>query len=211
MPDESTQPQPTPSRVVVHSTETISDEHFLFERIQLQNETFAGGMSRTLTREVLRSGKVVVILLYDPFADRILLTQQFRIGACLNGIANPWLLECVAGMVDQDEASEAAARREVKEETGCEVRDLQLIGEYLTSPGITDELSALYVARFDVATAGGVHGLAAEAEDIRTQLLSREQASAAAANGSVRNVMTQIALLWFQLHGAEVQRSWLEG
>lgn len=210
MPD-SAPPPPTPSRVTVHSTEVVSDEHFLFQRLKLQNETFAGVMSRVLTREVLRSGKVVVILLYDPVADRILLTQQFRIGAYLNDLANPWLLECVAGMVDQGEASEAAARREVMEETGCEAQDLQLIGEYLTSPGITDEYCALYLARVDSTKAGGVHGLADEAEDIRSRILSPREAFAATADGRVRNAMTQIALLWFQLHGEAVKEGWLRG
>ncbi len=211
MPDPFASPKRAPSRVALHSTETLSDEHFLFERLVLQNETFDGSMSRILTREVLRSGKVVVILLYDPVADRLLLTQQFRIGAYLNQLSNPWLFECVAGMVDKGEASDAAARREVLEETGRDVRDLELIGEYLTSPGITDEFAALYLARVDMTTAGGVHGLAGEAEDIRTHILTREDAVAASADGSVRNAMTQIALLWFQLHGVEVKKKWLDG
>ncbi len=111
-------------------------------------------------------------------------------------------------MVDQGEGAEAAARREVSEETGCEVQELELIGEYMTSPGITDEYVSLFVARVDAARAGGVHGLASEAEDIRTFVLTAEDGVAASKDGRVRNAMSQIALLWFALNGKDLRQRW---
>ena len=99
-----------------------------------------GKMSRPVTREVLRSGRSIAILLYDPKADGLLFTEQFRVGALLNQLHSSRLVECPAGMVADDEDAESAARRETEEETGCDLLGLDKMGEYLTSPGVTDEL-----------------------------------------------------------------------
>ena len=46
----------------------------------------------------------------------------------------PWLLECVAGVMEPGETPEALARREALEEAGCIVTDLVPIATFLTSP-----------------------------------------------------------------------------
>ena len=199
----------TPSRVTQQSTDVLSDGHLRLERIRVQNETFAGQMARPVTREVLRFGRSVTVLLYDPVANKFVLTEQFRIGAYLNKLSSCWLLECVAGMIDAGETPEAAARREVQEETSCPVRDLEWIGDYLTSPGITDELTTLYIGRVDVDNAGGVHGLASEGEEILTRILTLDEALGAADKGGLVDVTAQLALLWFARHGEALRERWL--
>jgi ADP-ribose pyrophosphatase len=89
------------------------------------------------------------------------------------------------------------------------VQHLQRIGQYLTSPGITDEIITIYVAAADARRAGGVHGLASEAEDIKTQIVKREEGLAKADRGEVLNIVTQVALLWFARHGAELRQRWI--
>lgn len=199
----------TPTQVDQQNTEVLSDGHFRLERIALRTETFTGEMSKPAKREVLRSGQSVAVLLFDPAADKLILTQQFRIGAHLNQFPQPWLIECVAGMVDEGESPEIAARREVEEETGCEVRQLEPIGKYLTSPGITDELAFLYVGLVDSSRAGGTHGKASEGEDIRTLILTTEEALAAADRGDILNIVAQLALLWFARNGHDLRERWL--
>lgn len=201
--------QSAPDRVDHQNTEVLSDGHFRLERLTLRSETFAGEMSQTVKREVLRSGRSVAVLLYDPAANKLMMTQQFRIGAYLNKLPSDWLIECVAGMVDEGEAPETAARREVQEETGCEVRRLELIGKYLTSPGITDELAFVYIGLAEAGPAGGVHGKASEAEDIRTLVFTPDEALAAADRGDVVNVVAQLALLWFARNGDALRDRWL--
>jgi ADP-ribose pyrophosphatase len=166
-------------------------------------------MSKQVKREVLRSGAAVAVLLYDAQADSVILIEQFRVGAYLNGLPERWILECVAGMVDEGETPEAAARREAEEETGCKITSVERIGQYLTSPGITDEIVTIFVARADAAHAGGVHGLASEAEDIQTRILKREEALAKADRGEVVNIVTQVALLWFARHGEALRQRWI--
>ncbi len=201
--------QSAPDRVDQQLTEVLSDGHFRLERLTLRNGTFAGQMSKPVKREVLRSGRSVAVLLFDPTANKLILTQQFRVGAYLNNLPSDWLIECVAGMVDEGETPETAARREVQEETGCEIRHLELIGRYLTSPGITDELAFLYVGLADAGRAGGIHGKPSEAEDIRTLVFTRDEALAAADRGDIVNVVAQLALLWFAANGEALRKRWL--
>jgi ADP-ribose pyrophosphatase len=198
-----------PREIECQKIEILADAHFRYEQLTLRTETFAGKLSPPFKREVLRSGRAVVVLLYDPAAQQLILIEQFRVGAYVNDLPSAWILECVAGMVDEGETSEAAARREVKEETGCEVGKMEFIGAYLSTPGLSDELVSIYVGEVDAARAGGVHGHAGEGEDIRTIIFSVDEALAACDHGAVVNLMAQAALLWFARHGDALRQRWL--
>jgi ADP-ribose diphosphatase len=198
-----------PSEVELLNTEVLADRHFRYELLTLRTETFAGKLSQPFKREALRSGTAVAVLLYDPAAHQLILIEQFRIAAYLNDLPSAWILECVAGMVDPGETREAAARREAKEETGCEVKRMEYAGAYLSSPGISDEMVTIYVGEVDAARAGGVHGHVGEGEDIRTVVFSVNEALAAMDRGAVVNVMAQVALLWFARHGDALRQRWL--
>ncbi len=198
-----------PSEIECQNTELMADGHFRYELLTLRTETFAGKLSQPFKREVLRSGRAVAVLLYDPAAHRLILIEQFRVGAYLNHLPSAWILECVAGMVDDGETTEAAARREAKEETGCDVGKMEPIGAYLSSPGLSDELVTIYVGEVDASRAGGIHGHVAEGEDIRTIIFTVDEALAAADDGAVVNIMAQVALLWFARHGDALRRQWL--
>ena len=197
-----------PSEVELLNTEVLAERHFRYELLTLRTDTFAGKLSQPFKREALRTGTAVAVLLYDPAADLLVMIEQFRIAAYLNHLPSAWILECVAGMVDQGETSEAAARREVNEETGCEVGRMEYVGAYLSSPGISDEMVTIYVGEVDAALAGGVHGLVGEGEDIRTIVFTVDEALAAADHGGVVNVMAQVALLWFARHGTALRQRW---
>lgn len=198
-----------PSRVECEKTEVLADAHFRYERLTLRTETFAGKMSPPYRREVLRSGRAVVVLLYDPVLEKLILIEQFRIGAYVNQLPSPWILECVAGMLDAGETNETTARREAKEETGCDVGRVEFIGSYLSSPGLLDEMVSIFVGEVDAARAGGIHGHAGEGEDIRTVIFSVDEALAAMDGGVVVNIMSQVALLWFARHREALRRRWL--
>lgn len=199
----------TPSRVEHEGSEVLYQGYLRVERHTYATEKYSGQMSEPVTREILRSGAAAVVLLYDAAKDSFILVEQFRTGAYLNGFADCWLLECVAGMIDPGETPEETAAREVEEETGCRVGRLERIGQFLTSPGITDETVTIFVGAAEVAQAGGVHGKASEAEDIQTRILSRNEALAALDRGEVVNIVTQTALLWFARHGEALRQRWL--
>jgi ADP-ribose pyrophosphatase len=198
-----------PRKIECQNTELLAEAYFRYEQLTLRTETFAGTLSPPYKREILRSGRAVVVLLYDPVAQQVILIEQFRVGAYVNDLPSAWILECVAGLVDEGETNEATARREAREETGCDVRRLEFIGAYLSSPGLSDELVSIYVGEVNAAGAGGIHGHVPEGEDIRTVIFSVEEALAAADHGAVVNIMAQLALLWFARHGEALRQRWL--
>ena len=198
-----------PTEVELEKTEVLADGFFRFERLTLRTGTFSGKLSKPMQREVLRSGHAVVVLLYDPARQQLILIEQFRIGAYLNQLPSAWILECVAGRVDEGETNETAARREAKEESGCDVKRIEYVGAFLSSPGISDELVTIYVAEIDAAGVGGIHGLDAEGEDIRVVLLTVDDALTASKAGGVVNVMSKVALLWFAQYGEALRERWL--
>ena len=54
---------------------------FAFLRYRLRHTRFDGGLSDPIEREVLSQRPAVAVLPYDPQRDRVVLIEQFRIGA----------------------------------------------------------------------------------------------------------------------------------
>ena len=174
------------------------DGFFKVDAYKLKHELFAGHTSDEFVRELFERGEAAAVLLYDPIRNKVVLVEQFRIGA-LEDEVSPWLLELVAGIVEEGESPEEVASREAQEEAGCEVSDLEHITSYWVSPGGTSEKIHLYCAHIDSEGLGGIHGLADENEDILVHVVSCEEAFEAVACGRINNAATIIALQWLQL------------
>lgn len=190
--------------IEIQQTETVFKGFFRVLRYQVRHRLFDGGWSQPLTRELFARGDSVGVLLYDPQRDCIALAQQFRIG-CLNNESGAWVWEVVAGMVKPNEIPTEVAVREVAEETGLTITQLQLtpICSYYSSPGGTDEHLHLFCAVCDLTHANGIFGLPEEGEDIRIQTLSCEEAFSHLHSGVINNAATVIALQWLQLNQAQ--------
>lgn len=174
---------------------------------RMRHRLFAGGWSTPLVREVLDRGRCAGVLLFDPARDVVVLIEQFRIGALAAGRA-PWVVEVVAGVIEHNEDAGMVARREAREEAGCEILDLLPIHDYIVSPGCSSETVALFFGRVDAAHVGGVHGLAHEGEDIRVDAVPVAEAFTALAEGRVANSMSIIALQWLALNREALGRRW---
>lgn len=183
---------------------------FRLERLRLRHRLFAGGMSPVIVRETIEKGDVAAVLLYDPQRDEVVMIEQFRIGARA-GPRGPWLLEIVAGLIEDGETPAAVACREAMEEAGCTVTDLLPISSFYTSPAKTSQRTHLYLGRVDSRNAGGIHGLAHEGEDIRVVCLAAEKAVVLAEQGHTDSAWPLVALWWFARHHQEVRKRWLAG
>ncbi len=193
--------------VEIVAKETVFKGYFQVDRYRLRHRTFAGGWTAEVTREVFERGHAVAVLLYDPAADRVALIEQFRPGAYASG-GKPWLVEMVAGIVEEGEATDEVARREVREEAGCEVLDLVHALDFSASPGASSETVRLYCARVDAAGIGGLHGLEHEGEDIRVFTVTSDEAIAMAKDGRVDNSTGLIALLWLAGERDNLRKRW---
>jgi ADP-ribose pyrophosphatase len=187
---------------------TVFEGHFQIERYHLRHTLHAGGMSETLSRELFERGQVAAVLPVDPVRDEVILIEQFRIGPYAVGW-DPWLLEGVAGIIEDGESPEDVARRETREEAGCEITDLVPVMRYISSPGACSETVALFCGRVDSSGAGGVHGLADEGEDIKVLVYPVAKAIGLLDSGQIVNAKTIIALQWLALNYADLKQRWL--
>ena len=180
----------------LESRESLHEGFYRIDLVTFRHSLHRGGDSGPVQRELFTRGDVVGLLPYDPVLDQVLLVEQFRIGA-MHEADGPWLWEIVAGMIDTEESPEAVARREAEEEAGLVVKELTPICRYLASPGASTEQVILFLGECDLSQAGGIHGLAAEQEDIRARCVAADEAIAMVDRGEVRNALSLIALHWF--------------
>jgi nudix-type nucleoside diphosphatase (YffH/AdpP family) len=143
----------------------------------------------------------------ESITDIDLVLEQIRIAA-YDVSESPWLLEMVAGMIEEGETVEDVARREALEEAGLVVGRTKPVLSYLASPGGTSERLSIMVGEVDATTAEGIHGLADENEDIRVHVVSREQAYQWVEEGKIDNAASVIALQWLQLHYQTLRNEW---
>jgi ADP-ribose diphosphatase len=189
--------------------DTLYRGFFRLERYRLQHRLYRGGWSAEIEREIFERGRTVGVLLYDPDRDQVVMVEQFRLAAHLAGLPG-WELELVAGIVDHEGESEVElARREAQEEAG-----LALIGEpeflhrYMPSTGACTEIVDLFCARVDARHAGGIHGLAAEHEDIKVVVLSFDEAMQLVREDTIKNGPTLLALYWLAAQRERLRRQW---
>ena len=104
--------------------------------------TEPGGV--TSTRDVIRHNGSVVVLAVDdsltPDDPTILIERQYR------HAAGQFLLELPAGRIEPGEASLAAAKRELIEETGFRARKWSRLVRYYASPGFLAEHMQIFLA-----------------------------------------------------------------
>lgn len=187
--------------------DTVYKGYFQIDRYRLRHRTFAGGWTGDIVREVFERGHAVVVTLYDPDRDEVALIEQFRAGA-LAADQYPWMLECVAGIIDAGESPEQVAWRETEEEAGVKPSRMIEIGHYLVTAGGSSETARLFCARIDASKIGGFHGLEHEGEDIRVFTVALSEAYAMVKDGRINNSMAVVAIQWLMLEKAEIKARW---
>ncbi len=180
---------------------------FRIVKYSFRHKLFSGGWSPVIERELFERGHAAALLPYDPISDQIVLIEQIRVGA-LHG-SQPWQFEIVAGIIDEGETPEQVVRREALEEAGIVVHQIEKISHYYSSSGGCSETLDVFVGQVDSSTASGIHGLAAEGEDIQVHVVPRQQAYQMVRDGVIENGASIIALQWLELHRDELKQRWL--
>jgi ADP-ribose pyrophosphatase len=121
--------------------ERVVDSRRVYEGriVNLRVDTVQLSSGRRAEREVVEHGNAVTILPVD--ADgKLVLVRQFRLPA------RAILLEAPAGNMDAGETPEQTARRELREETGYDCRDLRPLLKFYPAPGFSEEFMYCFVA-----------------------------------------------------------------
>lgn len=170
---------------------------FGLDVLTLRHRRHDGTMSAPLRREAFVSVDAASVLPYDIESDRVLVVEQLRIGPLARGSRHLWLIEAIAGRVDPGETPEETARREAREEAGLQLGPLLPVAGYYPSPGAVSEYIHSFVAPVSLAgVTGAVHGVTGEGEDIRTLVLSFDDAMARLRAGAIASAPLVVTLLW---------------
>lgn len=192
------------------SRETLFEAYHRLEMLKVRPRSLKdGSWLPEMKREIFIGKTIAIVIPYIPETDEIVLNQQFRLGAMLAGEENPHMLECAAGAVDDGEKPAEAAKREVFEETGCKILDLEFIGNAYSSPGCMAEQFHMYVGRIAKAKTG-IYGHAHEGEEILTHLLPFKKVVEMLDNGEITNVNAGLMLNWFARHHDRLRKKWLK-
>ncbi len=171
---------------------------FKIDLCHIKHETYRGGEIE-VKRELFHRGDAVAVLMYDPSKDKIVLLEQFRVGA-IGDENGPWLVEIVAGMVEQGESITDVARRECQEEAGVEVHSFENVHSFYSSPGGCSEKIHILCALVDSELAVGFHGLEQEGEDIKVWVIDYADLHELMVSGEICAAIPLIALQWLQLN-----------
>lgn len=189
---------PAPKHVDIITTEVLAREgDFCLERARLRHERYDGAMSGEILRLNFERGDSVAALVHRVDNDAIVLTEQFRYPAYRNGAG--WVLELPAGMVTErsHEDPATALKRELMEEIGYQVRELQVIAKFYPSVGASSERVHLFYAQVTgkehVAPGGGC---SAGGEDIRRVELNVDEAFRRLNAGEIVDAKAIIGLQW---------------
>lgn len=185
--------------VKILNKNTVYNGFFRMEKYHLKHTLFAGGWSGEIHRELFVRNNCVAVILYDPKRDEVVLIEQFRVGAAENPINTPWLIEIVAGIMEEGETPEEVARRESIEEAGCEISELIKINTFYLSPGGSSEQITLFCGFVNSENVGGIHGLPDENEDILVRAVPFSEAYEMVLTNQIDSAIPTIAIQWLAL------------
>lgn len=147
---------------------------------------------RSIRDLVGHPGAVAIVALDGD--GRVALVRQWRVAV---GDA---LLEIPAGGLDLEDGAtedpEAAARRELEEETGLRAATWRWLGAYFSAPGFAEELMHLFLAT-DLSAADPDGRLGPDDDErLLLEWLPWRDAVAAAESGVIRDAKSIVGLFW---------------
>lgn len=171
-----------------------------FYRYEHYKVTLDRGM---IERDLVRIGRVVVVVSVDLERDELVLIRQFRLGAHL-ATGRGDLVELPAGHVERGEDVAVAARRECLEETGVEPHTLVPIFTVMPSAGSSDEHMFFFLGLLDASKVLERAGAAHEQEETRPIRVPIDDALKALTAGNLHYGAAVMGLQWLALNRARL-------
>jgi 8-oxo-dGTP pyrophosphatase MutT (NUDIX family) len=155
-------------------------------RVRTDHVAMPGG-NESQRDVVIHPGAVGVVALDDQ--GRVMLIKQYR------HPVRESLWELPAGLMDIDgELALTTAQRELGEEAGLQAEKWNVLVDVLTSPGMTDEATRIYLAR-DVSETGKERSDEDEEADLELAWVDLDEAVLSVMSGGIRNALAVAGLL----------------
>jgi len=187
------------NKIKILNTEILSDNWYILKKVTFE-ATLKDGTSQIQNREAYDRGNGATILLYNKAHQSVILTRQFRLPTYINGNENGMLVECCAGLLDQDNP-EDCIRRETEEETGYKITEVKKVFEAYMSPGSVTEILHFFIAEYNkgmkVSDGGGADD---EDENIEVIELPFAKAYDMIGTGEIKDGKTIILLQYAKIN-----------
>ncbi len=126
---------------MIHTEKQIQSKRIYDGKVlKLDVDTVMLENGKTAEREIIRHKGAAAVLAVDEH-DEFYLVRQFRYPYAKE------MLEIPAGKLDDGETPEECAKRELLEETGLTANKWDYVGGFCPSPGYTDEIVHVFIAR----------------------------------------------------------------
>jgi len=163
------------------------------------HNSFIDGETIECEREVMERGDSVAVVLCEKDTDSLLFTSQFRYAAAKSN--GGWLLEIPAGSIEENEDPETCVKREVLEELGYLVGDIEYVTKFYSSPGGSTERIFLYYCEVHssdkIEKGGGVEG---EHEDIQLVRIQEKNIREMIEKEEVIDAKSIVGLQWWLIN-----------
>lgn len=173
----------------------VFDDFFKIKKARVKHELF-NSKAVEVQRLSLERGDSVAILLYEKDTDSLLFVKQFRYPTVNS--TKGWLLELPAGSLEVSDTTEERIKKEVQEEIGYALEEVEFICSFFTTPGGSSEQVFLYFSEVhskNKVFAGG--GNKSEKEDIQLVKFKTKEALHKLSAHQFGDAKTIIGLQWF--------------
>ena len=179
---------------------TLSNAWARLNRIDYDFQ-FKDGSWKRLSRESYDRGNGTSILLYNKEKGAIILTKQFRMPAYANNKKDGMSIEVCAGALDKNEEPEICIIREVEEEVGYKINEVNKVLEAYTSPGAVTEKMFMFIAEYtDDMKVNNGGGVDSEDEEIEVLEIPFGQAIQMMHNFEIIDAKTIMLLQYAQIN-----------
>jgi nudix-type nucleoside diphosphatase (YffH/AdpP family) len=159
---------------------------------------------QTFERLMEDHGSAVCVLPFDRGRKVATLVRQFRAPVAVTSDTTE-VLECPAGLVDDKEDPAHAIRREVMEETGFDLAEVEQVATVWTMPGVSTESMHLFLATYGAKDRKGKGGgQASEHESIVIEEVPLAALAVMADGGQIADMKTLLLIQTLRLREPEL-------